>query len=158
MNEPQKRKAYDYETDGMAELEQRRKQRLAHRKQWQRQRRNRRLLPCTFVLLIAVLVLVRILPARGTQPFKGTWAHGEAATIQFNGRDSGMIALSDTEYPFTYTVEENALQLHFDNAYISDASYTFTVEDGTLTLSGGEGTTGGTYALTKTPEPGREDK
>lgn len=60
--------------------------------------------------------------------------------------------------PFTYTVEKNALHLHFDNAYISDASYTFTVEDGTLTLSGGKGTTGGTYALTKTPEPGREDK
>ena len=158
MNEPQKRKAYDYETDGMAELEQRRKQRLAHRKQRQRQRRNRRLLLCAFVLLIAASVFALIFPARDTRPFKGAWAYGEAATIQFSGRDSGMITLFDTEYPFTYTVEKNALHLHFDNAYISDASYTFTVEDGTLTLSGGEGTTGGTYALTKTPEPGREDK
>ena len=158
MNEPQKRKAYDYETDGMAELEQRRKQRLAHRKQRQRQRRNRRLLLCAFVLLIVASVFALIFPARDTRPFKGAWAYGAAATIQFSGRDSGMITLFDTEYPFTYTVEKNALHLHFDNAYISDASYTFTVEDGTLTLSGGEGTTGGTYALTKTPEPGREDK
>jgi hypothetical protein len=64
-------------------------------------------------------------------------------------KGSGIIALpeKDTECAFTYTVEENTLQLCFDNTYITDATYTFTVERDNLTLFGGDGTTGGTYAL-----------
>lgn len=102
---------------------------------------------CTLLLLVVVLVVV-LLPKEAS-PLKGTWAYGEMASIQFSGRNSGMIILSDVECPFTYTLKENALQLSFGNTYITNAAYTFTVEDDTLILSGGDGTTGGTYTLTK---------
>lgn len=147
MKDEYKQKAYDYEKDEAVYRERQRRKRIARRKRQQRQRRNRRLMLCTLLLLVVVLVVV--LCPKETSTLKGTWAYGEMATIQFSGRNSGMITLSDTEYPFTYTVEENALQLSFGNAYIADAVYTFTVEDDTLILSGGDGTTGGTYTLTK---------
>lgn len=149
MNEQYKRQPYDYEANDMAEFERQRQRRIARRKKQQRQRRNRRLLMCVFLLLIVILVFV--LFSKGSQPLKGTWVYGETATMQFNGKGNGIIALSETntEYTFTYTVDESILQIQFDNTYIANATYTFTVESDNLTLFGGDGTTGGTYALIK---------
>lgn len=149
MNKQYKRQLYDYEADDMAEAERLRQRRLARRKRQQRQKRNRRLLMCAALLLLAILVFVLI--PKSSQPLKGTWAYGETAELQFDGKDRGKIALHDTETEcaFSYTAEENTLQIDFDNAYITDAAYTFTVEKDGLTLFGGDGTTGGTYALTK---------
>lgn len=147
MNEEYKRRAYDYEADDIDLLERQRQRRIARKKRQQRQRRKRRLAMCAGLLLIAAFA-VALLP-KNTQPLKGTWVYGEMATIQFNSKGRGIIALpeKDTECAFTYTVEENTLQLCFDNTYITDATYTFTVERDNLTLFGGDGTTGGTYAL-----------
>ncbi|MBQ8255271.1 MAG: hypothetical protein IJY94_07210, partial [Clostridia bacterium] len=39
-----------------------------------------------------------------------------------------------------------------ENESVRDGTYTFTVEDNTLTLIGGEGTVGGTYTLTRVEE------
>lgn len=100
-----------------------------------------------FFLLIVPLILV-LVPG-DFRSLKGTWAYDETASMQFTGKSRGVITLADSEYPFTYSVEENTLTLSFDNAYIAGASYSFTAGDNTLTLSGEDGTTGGTYTLTR---------
>ena len=146
MNEPYNKKIYDYEAEEMVERQ--RQRRLARIKRRQREKRKRILLLCAALLLLAILVFVLI--PKGSQPLKGTWAYGETAELQF-GKDRGKIVLHDTktECAFSYTVEENTLHMDFDNAYLTDAAYTFTVDKGSLTLVGGDGTTGGTYALTR---------
>lgn len=149
MNEPYNRKIYDYEAEEKAAAERLRQRRLARIKRQKREKRKRRLLLCAALLLLAILVFVLI--PKSSQSLKGTWAYGETAELQLE-KDRGKIVLHDTktECAFSYTVEENILHMDFDNAYLTDAAYTFTVEKDSLTLVGGDGTTGGTYALTKT--------
>ena len=59
---------------------------------------------------------------------------------------------SDTEYPYTYLIEENTLKLDFKDEAVRDATYTFSIENDTLTLIGGEGTMGGEYILERESE------
>lgn len=147
MKETYKENVYASEIEALAELEWQRNKRSVRKKKEKRQRRKRRLQIGAVLVSIAILA-VFLVPKEGST-LNGTWAYGETATIQFSGKNSGAITLSDTVYPFTYTVSEHALQLYFDNVYIIDATYTFTVATDTLTLSGGAGTAGGTYTLTK---------
>ena len=42
--------------------------------------------------------------------------------------------------------------MDYENDSVRDGTYTFNVEDNTLTLIGGEGTVGGTYTLTRVEE------
>ena len=42
--------------------------------------------------------------------------------------------------------------MDYENESVRDGTYTFTVEDNTLTLIGGEGTVGGTYTLARVKE------
>lgn len=141
MNEGYKKQTRDHPAEGMPASE-------------GRGRQNKIWLADAALLLIAVLLIAFILSLRSSQPLEGTWAYGETAEVQFGGRGSGKIKLTDTntECPFSYAVNENALQINFDNDYITDASYTFTVEEDTLTLVGGEGTMGGTYSLIRIEE------
>lgn len=150
MNEEYSEKDYAREMKALAELERQRNKRSVRKEKQKRQRRNRRLQIGAVLLLIAVVAVV--LWPRGASTLTGTWAYGETATIEFGSERSGAIMLSDTAYPFTYTVKEHTLQLYFDNVYIIDATYTFTVAADTLTLSGGAGTAGGIYTLTKINE------
>ena len=48
---------------------------------------------------------------------------------------------------FPYQVKGNQLFIDFSNEAARDCTYTFSVNDNTLTLTGGEGTIGGTCEL-----------
>lgn len=145
---------YDYEADNTAESGQVRQQRIARRKRQQRLKRNRRILLLVFLLLIAAAVLTLFLSQSDAQVLEGAWVYGEEATVQFNRTNRGVLTLADTntEYTFSYTVQEDNVRIDFDNAYIASARYTFAVENDTLVLSGENGTTGGTYTLTRLSE------
>lgn len=145
-------KAVDNDTEYIEKI---RKRRMAARRK--RRRQKRFVAACLFaaVLLIglAAVLLFSKVPANA-ENLIGTWAYEETATVQFSGKGSGTIKLSDTDTgcTFSYTVDGNTLNIHFDNAYLTNASYTFTVENDILNLSGGNGTAGGTYALTEIKE------
>lgn len=149
MSEQYQQQAHDYEIDDTEGLERLRQKRIELRKKLQRERRSRRLLLCAFLGLIAICILTLLFFPREEQPLKGFWAYAETATVQFSGKGSGEILFSDMEYGFSYRLEANSLQIAFDNPYLADAHYTFTVGNGSLVLSGGNGTMGGTYTLTK---------
>lgn len=79
----------------------------------------------------------------------GTWAYGEYTRYDFESNGSGAMRLDDTTYPYTYSTDGDQLYLDFESDDLADAAYTYTISGDTLTLIGGEGTTGGAYELTR---------
>ena len=79
----------------------------------------------------------------------GTWLYGEKAEYSFQSNGKGNIKLEHDSYTFTYEVNDGILMIDYTDEALSDARYQYSVESGTLTLIGLEGTSGGTYTLNK---------
>ena len=60
------------------------------------------------------------------------------------------MCIRDRSYDFTYTIDGNKLMIDYANKSVRYSEYEFTVDGNTLTLIGGEGTVGGTYAVSYT--------
>ncbi len=135
----------------MEKFERQMQKRISRSKQHQRHLRNQRLALIAFllVMIIAAVVLLVWGLSASTSPIKGAWTYKSDVILHFDGSDSGALYLDDLMYPFTYRVEDDLVSLCFENAYITDAVYSFTVEEDRLTLIGGDGTTGGVYTLSK---------
>ena len=122
------------------------------RKRRQR-RKQRRLILCAAVLLALVLLIVLLVKGCfGSDPLTGTWDYDSNTTYQFDGKGSGAMILTSATYDFSYQVKGNQLFIDFSNEAARDCTYTFSVNDNTLTLTGGEGTIGGTYELHRQEE------
>ncbi len=80
---------------------------------------------------------------------KGTFYYSDSVKYEFTGKGKGAMYDGDTKYEYTYTINDNKMTIDFENEAVHDAKYTFNLEDDTLTLIGGEGTTGGEYILKK---------
>ena len=59
--------------------------------------------------------------------------------------------LPSNTYPFTYEIKDNELHIDFESDAARDADYTFSVKNGVLTMTGGEGSVepGRVYELTR---------
>lgn len=79
----------------------------------------------------------------------GVWAYSEYTRYTFYEDGTGSMQLDDMEFPYQYRVDGDQLYLDFESDSLLDATYTYTLEGTTLTIEGGEGTTGGTYQLTR---------
>lgn len=84
--------------------------------------------------------------------FQGEWVYDEYTKYEFDGAGNGCMRLEDLHYPYTYTVDDNELKIDFEDDSVRDCSYTFQINDGTMIITGGEGTIGGTYKLYKNDE------
>lgn len=80
---------------------------------------------------------------------KTVMLYDQYTKYEFNGFGEGCMCLEDTHYEYSYTVDKNTVSIDFKNEAVHDCEYTFEVTDNTLTLVGGERTTGGTYKLDK---------
>ena len=86
-------------------------------------------------------------------PFlKGKWDLDGTTAYEFSGDGNGALLLPNVTYEFTYDIKKDQISIDYENESVRDGTYTFTVEDNTLTLIGGEGTVGGTYTLTRVEE------
>ena len=122
------------------------------RKRRQR-RKQRRLILCAAALLVLVLLIVLLVKdCSGSDPLTGTWEYDSNTTYQFDGKGSGTTILTSATYDFSYQVKDDQLFIDFSNEAARDCTYTFSVNDNTLTLTGGEGTIGGTYELHRQEE------
>ena len=110
------------------------------------------------VVVIAVIAVISIILFKPSDtkndPTKadalsGAWMYDQYTKYEFDGYGKGCMCLSDTHYEYSYKINGNTLSMDFENEAVHDCSYTFSVKDNTLTIVGGEGTTGGTYTLTK---------
>lgn len=148
----------------LQQLEQRsaaeaKRNRMAYQKKKQaerlRQKRQKRILAGTLavvVILFIVGVFIFIKSISGNSVPKelvGTWSMNQATEYIFEKNGTGTLHSGTSSYQFTFTVKDDVLSMDYDTDALKDCSYTFTVQEKTLTLVGGEGTIGGTYTLTK---------
>ncbi len=88
-------------------------------------------------------------------PFlKGKWDLDGTTAYEFSGDGNGALLLPNVTYEFSYDIKKDQISIDYENESVRDGTYTFTVEDNTLTLIGGEGTAeiGKEYVLTKLHE------
>lgn len=123
-----------------------------------RRQRQRMLMTVGLVVVIAIIAVMSIIlfkPSnRKNDPatadvLSGTWVYDQYTKYQFDGYGKGCMCLDNAHYEYSYEIEDNTLSMDFENEAVHDCSYTFSVKDNTLTIVGGEGTSGGTYSLTK---------
>lgn len=100
------------------------------------------------VLLVLLIVAVVVI-ALPRSPLEGKWNMDEVTSYEFYRNGKGAMVLPSTEYEFTYTVKDHTLYIDFLYDGAKDAQYIFAIDGNTLTLDGGNVTTQGTYALTK---------
>ena len=104
------------------------------------------------ILIIAIAIIAMINMLKPTDALKGTFIYGESVKYEFNGKGNGAMYDDETKYSYSYSIEEDTLKLDFKDEFIRDASYTFTIENNSLTLIGEEGTMGGEYILERESE------
>ena len=118
------------------------------------QKRRQRRLTIITVILAAVLILSVILIVKscsGSDVLKGTWNLDGVTVYQFDGNGHGSLNLPSNTYAFTYEIKDNELHIDFESDAARDADYTFSVKNGVLTMTGGEGSVepGRVYELTR---------
>ena len=118
------------------------------------QKRRQRRLTIITVILAAVMILSIILIVKscsGSDVLKGTWNLDGVTVYQFDGNGHGSLNLPSNTYPFTYEIKDNELHIDFESDAARDADYTFSVKNGVLTMTGGEGSVepGRVYELTR---------
>ena len=118
------------------------------------QKRRQRRLTIITVILAAVMILSIILIVKscsGSDVLKGTWNLDGVTVYQFDGNGHRSLNLPSNTYPFTYEIKDNELRIDFESDAARDADYTFSVKNGVLTMTGGEGSVepGRVYELTR---------
>ena len=108
------------------------------------------------IIALGIVILIIVLIVKGCSGgsgvLKGKWDLDGTTAYEFNGNGSGALILPNITYEFTYEVKKDQISIDYENDSVRDGTYTFKVEDTTLTLIGGEGTVGGTYTLTRVEE------
>ncbi len=108
------------------------------------------------IAILAVLILIIVLIVKGcsggADVLKGKWDLDGTTAYEFSGDGNGALLLPNVTYEFSYDIKKDQISIDYENESVRDGTYTFTVEDNTLTLIGGEGTVGGTYTLTRVEE------
>ena len=129
-------------------------ERLKRRKKRQQQMMLRQ--GAVGIAILAVLILIIVLIVKGCSGsidvLKGKWDLDGTTAYEFSGDGNGALLLPNVTYEFTYEIKKDKISIDYENESVRDGTYTFSVEDNTLTLIGGEGTVGGTYTLTRVEE------
>ena len=86
-----------------------------------------------------VLICVSRSKSRELSVFSGVYHIDEYTAYEFNGKGEGAMCLGETtRYDFTYTVTDGKITVDFKDERITDASYSYTEENGEITLIDGD--------------------
>ena len=107
------------------------------------------LLALLFVVLIIVLICKGC--SGRTDALAGKWDFDGTTAYEFDGKGAGAMVLPSASYDFKYEINGNQLYIDFINESAHDRTYSFTVQNSTLTLVGGNDTAvpGKVYERTK---------
>lgn len=108
-----------------------------------RRRIRRRLYRALLIVLTILLVFSAAMVARSLfrgDRLKGAWMLDRNTVYEFDGKGDGTLRLPLGSYAFSYTVEYNVVTLDFEDAAITDASYSFLRDGKNLTLDTNTGT------------------
>ena len=106
------------------------------------------------VVLLGVIISVAVIGTaihflRNENPLVGTWVYDEHTQYIFEKDGTGKLFADDVAYDYIYSVEGDRLTIDFTKDIVRDCEYTFTTDNGILTLVGGSGTDGGSYKLNR---------
>ena len=121
------------------------------------QRKNRlkkqRILIISVLAVLTAVLAIMSFTGKDAGPqakeLKGTWVFSENTSYSFNGRGKGTLYLTDLKFEFTYRAGDGKLSIDFTDDTLQDCAYSITINGDILTLTGGEGTSGGEYVLTR---------
>lgn len=131
----------------------RQKSRAAMRRK--RIQRRRRILFTSILILVITLIIILCFVIfkpksnNNLSALNGVWKYDEYTQYEFNENGEGCMCLDEVHYKYTYSISGDKLTLDFADDAVHDCEYKFSVEGSQLTIIGGEGTTGGTYKLSK---------
>lgn len=118
-----------------------------------RRKRQRAVIVSLLALLFVVLIIVLICKGCSgrTDALAGKWDFDGTTAYEFDGKGVGTMVLPSVSYDFKYEINGNELYIDFINESVHDSTYSFTVQNNTLTLVGGNDTAipGKVYELTK---------
>ena len=118
-----------------------------------RRKRQRAVIVSLLALLFVVLIIVLICKGCSgrTDALAGKWDFDGTTAYEFDGKGVGTMVLPSVSYDFKYEINGNELYIDFINESVHDSTYSFTVQNSTLTLVGGNDTAvpGKVYELTK---------
>lgn len=144
------------------------RQHIPQKRRTAKKRKQHRLLGISAAVLAIILLAILIIVVakscssggdvpygtdvlNGTDVLSGTWDLDGITVYQFDGKGNGALNLPSNTYPFTYEIKDNELRIDFESDAARDADYTFSVKNGVLTMTGGEGSIepGRVYELTR---------
>ena len=118
-----------------------------------RRKRQRAVIVSLLALLFVVLIIVLICKGCSgrTDALAGKWDFDGTTAYEFDGKGVGTMVLPSVSYDFKYEINGNELYIDFINESVHDSTYSFTVQNNTLTLVGGNDTAipGKVYELKK---------
>lgn len=101
------------------------------------------------VIAAAVIILIGMQIAKKPNVLVGTWVYDEHTQYIFEKDGTGKLLADDVAYDYIYSVEGDRLTIDFTKDIVRDCEYTFTIDNGILSLVGGSGTDGGSYKLNR---------
>lgn len=118
-----------------------------------RRKRQRTVIASLLALFFVVLIIVLICKGCSgrTDVLAGKWNYDGTTAYEFDGKGAGAMVLPSVSYDFKYEINGNQLYIDFRNESAHDSTYSFTVQNNTLTLVGENDTAvpGMVYELTK---------
>lgn len=101
------------------------------------------------VIAAAVIILIGMQIGKKPNELVGTWVYDEHTQYIFEKDGTGKLFADDVAYDYMYSIKDNKLIIDFTKDIVRDCEYTFTTDNGILTLVGGSGTDGGSYKLNR---------
>ena len=91
------------------------------------------------IVICAIIALLLGLNKTKKPSIIGTWTTDGVTIYKFNKDNTGALIVSLGEYEFTYTIDDDTLEIDFKNERSEDAKYKYTFEDNKLILEGDNG-------------------
>lgn len=126
----------------------------------QKRMRKRKIQFCLVVVALLVTMLVFVIVVINNKVLKnkkyvleGTYVYEDNTEYEFDGKQNGCLCVvvdgEEYQFDYTYKTEDNRLYIDFENEEVTDITYEYSLDGNKLTLSGKEGSAGGSYELTK---------
>lgn len=102
---------------------------------------------CAVAVCVVVIVCVFAFIPSNKNVLVGTWEYNDSIHYTFEENGKGHIADSGYEYKCSYKYDKSEIKLDFEDDFIVDCVYKYSISGDELTLIGSTGTDGGTYTL-----------
>ena len=129
------------------------------RKKRKNNRKKATILVASIIAVVLLVVIVCALLPKTDSELIGVWQYNEYTKYEFFEDGKGCLCADDVHYEYEYKISNGTLKLDFVEDVVRDCDYSYSIDGKKLTLTGGEGTDGGTYELNKVSQQnGKEDK